>query len=488
MAHRQLTTSAPARKAASGVARAAGGPRSNGAVLADLRQLEQLLSDYDWYERRMSTCARKLARDRALEALASGLSTTEARRAALFVAATELVISIRAELAAAPDDAAHLAEQLESVIGISRLALGRAVLRAPELISSPPREAIEHQLTMLLAFAPLRSVSLWKVGDGENAECMCHVGEGEPSRRARTLAGRMLMAEDEEADETRPRTLLLALAIGSPRDPAAVLVATAKPWMRERCRPFLLDAVPLLAAIVERDILLSGNEESERALVEASERKLTRLGFDLHDGPIQDVAMLAEDLRLFRDQLEQLVDPTNKKLVGGRVEDLEAQTVALDTELRRLAGEVQAASVLLNRPFARALRDRVDAFSARTGIQPKLALAGDMSLISASQQIALLNIVHEGLNNIREHSGATAVEIAVTAHKDTINAQIMDNGSGFDLESALLRAGREGRVGLVAINERIRLLGGRCRIDSKRGGPTVISVTLKRWRPAPDAD
>ena len=120
------------------------------------------------------------------------------------------------------------------------------------------------------------------------------------------------------------------------------------------------NALPMLAAIVQRGILLAGNAASERALVASSERKLTRLGFDLHDGPIQDVALLGEDLRLFRDQLELVLGPLSEnKLVRGRIEDLDAQLVAIDSELRRLSTEVQAASVLLQRPFRDALRDRI---------------------------------------------------------------------------------------------------------------------------------
>ena len=47
----------------------------------------------------------------------------------------------------------------------------------------------------------------------------------------------------------------------------------------------------------------------------------------------------------------------------------------------------------------------------------------------------------------------------------------------------LIRAAHEGRLGMVAIHERVRLLGGRCRIDSRPGGPTVVSVALERWEP-----
>jgi nitrate/nitrite-specific signal transduction histidine kinase len=172
-------------------------------------------------------------------------------------------------------------------------------------------------------------------------------------------------------------------------------------------------------------------------------------------------------------------------LVGGRIEDLDAQLVSLDAELRRLSSEVQAASVLLNKPFNGALRDRIQAFAARTSIEPRLTLAGEMNLLSTSQQIALLNIIQEALSNIREHANATTVAITVSADADGVEAKVIDNGLGFVLESTLMRAAREGRIGLLAMHERVRLLGGQCRIESRPGGPTVVWVKLERWLPLP---
>jgi signal transduction histidine kinase len=243
----------------------------------------------------------------------------------------------------------------------------------------------------------------------------------------------------------------------------------------------------MLAAVLERDSLLAANAASERALVASSERKLTRLGFDLHDGPIQEVAVLADDLRLFRDQLEVvLASAPQRKLVHGRLEDLDAQLVALDSELRRISNEVHAASVLLNRPFSGALEELTRTFEARTGVRPRVALEGDMTLLSGSQQIALLNVIHEALTNIREHSDATRVAITVSASEAGIEAHVTDNGRGFDVESTLVRAARKGRLGLIAMHERVRLLGGQCRIESRPGGPTAISVALERWEPLVD--
>jgi signal transduction histidine kinase len=482
--HQDVATKAPSKASAQSAHRTNADMPAHATVRAHLRELERLFVEHDWPDHRAFALARKRARARAREVLENASSGADVTRTVLLVAAAELLVGLRVELSASPQDAVQLAQQVEEVTGISGIAIAREALRAPELLALAPTAAIEGQLTILFAFAPLRSVSLWKLDDAEHGVCIDHVGDSAPSRRIRLLAQRTLAGEELEPADGAGRGLLVSLPIGRWKQPLAVLVGSAKPWMRERAHGFMAEAVPMLGSILERELLLAGNAASERALVESSERKLTRLGFDLHDGPIQDVAVLAEDVRLFRDQLERVIGPlSDQERVRGRIEDLEAQLVALDAELRRLSSEVQSASVLLNRPFERALRDRIKAFTIRTRIKPRLKLAGDLSLVSASQQIALLNIIHEALNNIREHADATDVGIKISADEDGVHAQVTDDGCGFELEQTLMRAAREGRVGLVAMHERVRLLGGQCRIESRPGGPTVVSVALERWRP-----
>jgi signal transduction histidine kinase len=451
------------------------------ATLAGLRRLERVFAAFQWRERSAFVRARRHARARALEVLEGGGAGNDESQTALLIAAAELFGAMRVELAAAPQDTASLAGELEELTGLSMLALAREVLRAPELLGLLPSVAVEIQLAMLTAFAPLRSASLWTIDDAQHVNCVCHVGEGGPSRGANELARRLLMGESPELGSRR---LLVGLPVGRWQQPVAVLVGSAIRGMRERCQLFLGQALPMLGAILERDTLLAANAASERTLVHSSERKLTRLGFDLHDGPIQDVAILAEDLHRFRDQLDLvLTNPGHRELMRGRVDDLDAQLAALDAEMRRISNEVHASSVLLSRSFPSALRDIVQAFAARTNIEPELTLDGDMRRLSPSQQIALLNVIHEALTNIREHSHATRVQIAVSVNSEGVEAQVIDNGRGFELEATLIRAARKGRLGLVAMHERVRLLGGQCRIDSRPGGPTTVTVLLEPWEP-----
>jgi signal transduction histidine kinase len=166
----------------------------------------------------------------------------------------------------------------------------------------------------------------------------------------------------------------------------------------------------------------------------------------------------------------------------GRIDDLEGRLVELDHELRELTTSA-GPSVLITRPFADLIADELEAVASRQQLGTKLTVQGRLDSLTASQRIAVLRLVHEALTNVREHSGATRVSVTVTTGRTHVKAEVKDDGRGFDVERTLVRAARNGRLGLVGMNERIRMLGGRFDVQSRPGGPTTISAIIPRWRP-----
>ena len=61
------------------------------------------------------------------------------------------------------------------------------------------------------------------------------------------------------------------------------------------------EAARALTPLLERALMLERSAEREATLVKGTERRLTRLGYDLHDGPIQEVLVLAAEMRGVRD-------------------------------------------------------------------------------------------------------------------------------------------------------------------------------------------
>jgi signal transduction histidine kinase len=361
------------------------------------------------------------------------------------------------------------------------LVLCVEALRDPLLLELPPDQAVEAQLRLLLAFAPVSEVSLWTSEANGRPRCVLILGDRPPTRRVRAAA-RAAMTETG-GGVPNEHGLIHAIPVLRWGYPLAALVVRARPDERERALVFGEEATATLASVIERQALLERSAEGERSLVESSERRLTRLGLDLHDGPIQELAAFAGDVHLLRRQLTRVIaEHEHGELVLGRIDDLEARLVELDRELRELAISAES-SALMARSFPELLSGELQAFTGRHKIEADLAVRGRLDFMTASQRITILRIVQEALKNVEVHSQASEVWVAVFPGRTHVSVEVTDNGRGFDVERTLVQAARKGRLGLVGMSERVRLLNGRFDVRSSRGGPTTISAIIPRWRP-----
>jgi signal transduction histidine kinase len=227
----------------------------------------------------------------------------------------------------------------------------------------------------------------------------------------------------------------------------------------------------------------STTDVREAGLAAANERLLVRLGFDLHDGPLQQVYALAQDVHLLREQLVDLVASEHRETVVGRFADLESQLAELHQDLRDLAHSLEPRS-LLQQPLPDAVERELAALSRRTGISTSVVLEGSFDALTASQRIALLRVLQEALSNIRHHSGSR--EVAVLLREEAFKGvcmEIRDDGHGFDPDAVVPAEDGESGIGLVGMRERLRLLGGRLEIESAPGGPTTVRAMLPHWLP-----
>jgi signal transduction histidine kinase len=394
------------------------------------------------------------------------------------------VVELAAALELDDDDlraaAAAVAEAGALPLSAARFVLFRETVSNPRLLELPPLVGAEIQLRLLLGFDVLADVSLWTRTPG-GVECILALGnEIRQSRRMR--------AEAKATVRGRSRLALLGgsqvrsapvLRFGAPY---AAVIGRRGAVEPEVADAFLAEAAGALAPVLEREHLLEHSATRERALVSATERRLMRLGFDLHDGPIQDVLALAADVRLLQQQVYPFVLEDYREQAHGRFDDLSARLVELDRQLREIAHSLETKSIV-SRPLGEILHREMDVFSERSGIEATLELRGDPDSLSSGQRVTVFRAIQEALANIREHAGASTVEIRVRARRSAIEVQVTDDGMGFEVERALAKAAQRGRLGLVGIAERVRMLGGTFEVDSRPGGPTSLMLTLPRWEP-----
>jgi signal transduction histidine kinase len=86
-------------------------------------------------------------------------------------------------------------------------------------------------------------------------------------------------------------------------------------------------------------------------------------------------------------------------------------------------------------------------------------------------------VAQEGLDNVHKHASATAVKIEFMFTADSINMKISDNGCGFDVAKQA-HGKLNGRLGLLGIHERLRLVNGSLSIASTPSRGTCISVKV----------
>ena len=424
------------------------------------------------------------AEQRARALAAAGGHCEESRRGAAlgFVAAVSSALTLDPEVT--PSDVADFVAHAAAAIGISRgaanLAVFQRALSSPDANELPPRLAYWFVLQLLVELGPADAVSLWTTPTPGRIECVASAGEAALSRRLRVSARALLEGSEGLVDDNG--THIRGVVVPRWDVPYASLIARGRPEMSARLAVYLSEARAALSRLFESERLFERNEEVERVLVSASERRLTRLGCDLHDGPLQDIVALADELRLARAQIASVVEDDLAARVRCRFDDLEARLVTLDQGLRDISQAIRSTSAV-ERPIEDALRAEVDAFNRVGAIEAQLTINGDVTNLTASQRIVLFRVVQEALSNARKHSRAALVRIRLRSSARHISVVVRDDGCGFDVAAAK----HSGRLGLTGVIERVRLLGGDIEIESSPGCGTRVRATLPRWSRAADA-
>jgi two-component system NarL family sensor kinase len=130
------------------------------------------------------------------------------------------------------------------------------------------------------------------------------------------------------------------------------------------------------------------------------------------------------------------------------------------------------ASALENRPLAEALAALARQFTADTGVRVRTDVA-DVGPLPAEAESELFRIAGEALTNVRKHAAAREASVRLERVRRGVRLTITDEGRGFELRGARRRG-----FGLVGIEDRARLTGGRASIRSAPGRGTTVTVTI----------
>jgi signal transduction histidine kinase len=351
----------------------------------------------------------------------------------------------------------------------------RRAIACKEFAQLPPAVAAELALALLVELAPAAAASLWILDAAGTTTCLVSHGKAPRSRRLREVARAALDGVIAGSAQVHVRV------VERWDRPHAALVARGRGAESEHLEDYLEEAANSLAPILERVSLFDRRVQREHDLVAAGERRLLRLGFDLHDGPLQELVVLADELRAASSQISAVVPDDFRQRVHGKFNDVHARLGALDESLRQIAHSIRATTAVA-RPVGDAVESELQALQNATGIETSLRVQGDLGDLSDSQKIVLFRVVQEALSNVRKHSGAARVSIVLRSRRTFVDVSVTDDGRGFDPRQL-----DPDRLGLAGISERVRLLGGAVELETTLGVGTTVHATLPQWRPSTPA-
>ncbi len=252
-------------------------------------------------------------------------------------------------------------------------------------------------------------------------------------------------------------------------------------WVELHCTPICHKSRVEMIEGIARDITgrIQAEEELKASydklkafssmILNVQEEERTRLSRELHDEVGQALTAIKINLQVTKKELRQ-----RDLDFEDRLSDSIGLVDSILEFVRRQATSLRPPA-LDQMGLLAAVQNMARGFSRRTGIEAKITAAEEMNRFSSEIETALFRCIQESLTNVSRHSGAKKVLIIIECNPGSIEISIEDDGKGFEPDTP---SPARGHLGLLGMQERVKLLSGRFKIDSKPGCGTRITITL----------
>jgi signal transduction histidine kinase len=227
------------------------------------------------------------------------------------------------------------------------------------------------------------------------------------------------------------------------------------------------------------------NEQHAREKAEELAKRLEAANHQLAEyaSQAEELAATQERNRLAReihDNLGHYLTTVNVQIEAARVtldndpkRALDSMTKAQELAQKGLASVRESVSALRVSPLEdRPLQEAISALVDETqtsGINAKFDVLGKPRCVDEKVALALYRAAQEGLTNVRKHAQASQVNVLLDfTQADKIRLTVRDDGAG--------AADTSGGFGLIGIRERLHLLGGECKFDTRVGAGFCLEV------------
>lgn len=209
----------------------------------------------------------------------------------------------------------------------------------------------------------------------------------------------------------------------------------------------------------------------EKELAVSEERNL--LAQELHDSIAQGLAFLNIQVQLLQDSLRQGEAEEAMQIAGQLREGVQESY----DDVRELL--VHFRTRVHQSDLDTAIIAALEKFEGQTGIVTEFERLGTGVPLAPTDEIQAMHIIQESLSNIRKHARASHVRVVVNRDMASCRIQIEDDGIGFDPQNEP-KCLSDRHVGLKIMRERAHRIGGECRITSKPGEGSRVTLILPK--------
>lgn len=208
----------------------------------------------------------------------------------------------------------------------------------------------------------------------------------------------------------------------------------------------------------------------------AQEAERQRLSRELHDEAGQTLTALKISLELLQADMSLGFEPLHQRI---------AEAIALtDTTLERI--RVMAHELRPPALDVAGLSPALEGLCRDFGRQTQLAIAYESTALPTLPEtitICLYRFLQEALTNVAKHAHAQQVRVALSYDGATVSLSVEDDGQGFEAQARMALTSATTGIGLLGIQERLELLGGRLELDSNPGQGTRLVAHIP-WQRA----
>lgn len=223
-------------------------------------------------------------------------------------------------------------------------------------------------------------------------------------------------------------------------------------------------------------------EDLAKSILSTQEKERRSIARELHDEFGQELTSVQLGLQGIEHSLRY--SPTHPKLndIMGTIEHLMEQMRDLSRTLRP--------AILDDFGLVPALEWLVEQQVKPAGIGSEIVADRTQARLPEEIETVCFRVAQEAITNILRHGHAKRVFIQVSLGIDQIQLTLEDNGVGFELPEAMKNVRQGHSLGLLSMQERVELIGGKMQIITapRRGTRIEVSIPIDRDPLVAEAD